>query len=218
MRRHGWSGDIPADDREAVDRIIAATRKAIDAQGRASVSEVAQDLGVTRQTVYRYFPTLESLLSATAVSAAEEFLDHLAQRLGSLADPTDAVVEGIAYTLEQLPHNKYLGLVLEPGKASPLTAGVTSETAKGFGKSILQRFAVDWSQAGFVDADFDELVEFMLRILQSLILDTGKSRRGDELRAFLRRWIGPAVAARAGAQHSQTQSEAPSTTNSAPLV
>ena len=31
MRRHGWSGDIPADDQEAVARIIAAARSAIDA-------------------------------------------------------------------------------------------------------------------------------------------------------------------------------------------
>ena len=70
MRRHGWSGDIPADDDEAVRRIIGAARQAIDARGTVSVSEVAQALGITRQTVYRYFPTLESLMVATAVSTS----------------------------------------------------------------------------------------------------------------------------------------------------
>src|SRR4051812_43895571 len=110
MRRHGWSGDIPVDDEDAVNRIIATTRAAIDARAAVSVSEVAQTLGVTRQTIYRYFPTQEALLAATALSSVATFLDRLAGQLGSIADPTEAVVEGLAYTLEQLPHDRYLGL------------------------------------------------------------------------------------------------------------
>src|SRR6516225_10158986 len=92
MRRHGWSGDIPADDDEAISRIIAATRAAIDERGTVSVSEVAQRLGVTRPTIYRYFPTHEALMAATALSSVDGFLDRLAARLGSITDPTEAVV------------------------------------------------------------------------------------------------------------------------------
>ena len=201
MRRHGWSGDIPADDDEAVNRIIATARAAIDTRGTVSVSEVAQTLGVTRQTIYRYFPTLETLLAATAVAAVATFLDRLADQLGSITDPTEAVVEGLAYTFEQLPHDKYLSLVLQPGKASAFTAGVTSDLAIGFGRSILQRFDVDWGSAGFADSMLDELVEFMLRTLQSFILDPGRpARSGRDLRAFLNDWIAPAVRAHASAQ------------------
>jgi AcrR family transcriptional regulator len=200
MRRHGWSGDIPADDDEAVARIIAVTRRAIDERGTVSVSEVAQALGVTRQTVYRYFPTHEALLGATALSAVDGFLNRLAAHLGSITDPTEAVVEGIAYTFEQIAHDKYLGLVFQPGKASAFTAGVTSDIAISFGRSMLQRFDVDWTATGFTDSNLDELVEVMLRMLQSLIVDPGRpSRRGSELRRFLREWIGPSVATHATA-------------------
>ena len=195
MRRHGWSGDIPADDKEAVARIIAATRRAIDQRGTVSVSEVAQSLGVTRQTVYRYFPTHEALLGATALSSVDSFLDRLAAHLGSITDPTEAVVEGIAYTFEQIEHDRYLSLVFQSGKASAFTAGVTSDMAISFGRSMLQRFDVDWDATGFRDGKLDELVEVMLRMLQSLIVDPGRpSRRGSELRRFLREWIGPSVA------------------------
>lgn len=205
MRRHGWSGDIPADDDEAVNRIIATARAAIDTRGTVSVSEVAQTLGVTRQTIYRYFPTLETLLAATAVAAVATFLDRLADQLGSITDPTEAVVEGLAYTFEQLPHDKYLSLVLQPGKASAFTAGVTSDLAIGFGRSILQRFDVDWGSAGFADNMLDELVEFMLRTLQSFILDPGRpARSGSDLRAFLNAWIAPAVRAHADTPNSMT--------------
>lgn len=198
MRRHGWSGDIPADDDEAIARIIAASRRAIDQRGTVSISEVAQTLGVTRQTIYRYFPTLEALLGATALSSIDGFLDRLAEHLGSIADPTEAVVEGIAYTFEQLAHDRYLGLVLQPGKASAFTAGVTSELAVAFGRSILQRFDVDWARAGFTGEKFDELVEVMLRTLQSLIVDPGRPpRTGMRLRRFLADWITPSVRAHA---------------------
>ncbi|MCA2297935.1 TetR/AcrR family transcriptional regulator [Mycobacterium avium] len=198
MRRHGWSGDIPADDEEAVARILTATRRAIDERGTVSVSQVASTLGVTRQTIYRYFPTHEALLGATALSAVEGFLDRLAAHLGSITDHTEAVVEGIAYTFEQLAHDRYLSLVFQPGKASAFTAGVTSDIAISFGRSILQRFEVDWGAAGFADAGLDELVEVMLRTLQSLIVDPGRPpRTGAELRRFLQDWVAPAVRAHA---------------------
>jgi AcrR family transcriptional regulator len=198
MRRHGWSGDIPADDEEAIRRIVTASRQVIDERGSLSMSEVAQLVGITRATLYRYFPNHEALLRATAISAVGRFLDHLAEHLDAVTAPTEAVVEGIAYTLEQLPQDKYLGMVMQPGKASAFTAGVTSDVAISFGRSILSRFNIDWAAAGFDDAGFDELVEFMLRTLQSLILDPGgPHRRGDELRAYLRRWIAPAVHAHA---------------------
>lgn len=198
MRRHGWSGDIPADDDEAVARIVAAATSAIDARGNVTVSEVAQTLGVTRQTVYRYFPTLEALLGAAALSSLGDFLDRLSGHLGSISDPTEAVVEGIAYTFEQLAHDKYLSLVFQPGKASPFTAGVTSEAAISLGRSIIQRFDVDWPAAGFPDDSLDFLVEVMLRTLQSLIVDPGHPpRAAATLRVFLGGWIAPAVRAHA---------------------
>jgi AcrR family transcriptional regulator len=200
MRRHGWSGDIPADDEEAVRRIVSAARASIDARGTVSVSEVATELGITRQTVYRYFPTLDALLAGTAMSAVGGFLDRLAEDLQSITDPTHAVIEGIAYTLERLPEDRYLGLVMEPGRASALASGVTSEMAISFGRSILERFQVDWAAAGFSGQCLDELVEFMLRTLQSFMLDPADSaRHGEELRDFLHRWVAPAVQ-----QHSRS--------------
>lgn len=198
MRRHGWSGDIPADDDEAIARILSVTRRAIDERGTVSVSEVASTLGVTRQTIYRYYPTHEALMGAAALSSVDGFLNRLAAHLGSITDPTEAVVEGIAYTFEQLAHDKYLSLVFQPGKASAFTAGVTSDMAISFGRSILQRFDVNWAAAGFAEGRLDELVEIMLRTLQSLLVDPGRPpRTGLELRRFLQDWIAPAVRAHA---------------------
>ena len=198
MRTHGWSGATPADDDEAIARILDAARRRIDQSGKDfSISDVARDVGVTRQTVYRYFPSTEALLFATSVAEVGPFLDTLAQHVRRIHDPAEAVVEGIAHTLERLPHERYLGLLLTPGKASAFSAGVTSDMAMTFGRSIVERFNVDWAAAGIVDDDLDQLVEFMLRIFQSLVIDPGRPpHQGRELRAFLRRWIAPAISSR----------------------
>lgn len=201
MRTHGWSGATPADDDEAIARILEAAKLRIDRHGKDfGISDVAKDVGITRQTVYRYFPSTEALLFATSVSEVAPFLDSLASHVRKIHDPAEAVVEAIAHTLERLPHERYLGLLVTPGKASAFSAGVTSDMALSFGRSILHRFAVDWSRAGYSsDDDLDPMVEFMLRILQSLVIDPGRpAHEGKELREFLRRWVAPAISESAG--------------------
>jgi len=197
MRTHGWSGSAPASDEEAVARILAAASKAIDTHGAdISIADVARTLGVTRQTVYRYFPSTDALLSAAATNAASGYLDRLADHLAGIADPADAVVEGIATTLEWLPKDKHVGLLLGPDRAGAFSADVTSDVAVDFARTMLGRFDVNWAGLGYTDADLDELAEHLLRIIQSFVIDPGRPpRTGPQLRRYLRRWVAPALTA-----------------------
>jgi AcrR family transcriptional regulator len=196
MRTHGWNGAAPADDGEAIERILKATRAAIDAKGKnISVTSIANELGVTRQTVYRYFPSVDELLLAAAMqSASTGFLDLLAGRVTGITEPAEAVVEGIATTLEALPFDQYISVVLTPDNAGRAHPGVTSRTAISLCHSMLQRLDIDWAARGYTDEDLDELAEYLLRILQSYIIDPGQPpRRGAHLRRYLRTWVSPAV-------------------------
>lgn len=197
MRTHGWSGSPPGSDEEAVARIVAAASKAIDAHGAdISIADVARTLGVTRQTVYRYFPSTDALLTAAATNAAKSYVDRLADHLAGITDPAEAVVEGIATTLEWLPNDKHTGLLLGPDHASAFSADVTSDVAVQFARTMLGRFDVDWVGIGFSDDDLDELAEHLLRIIQSFVIDAGRPpRRGANLRRYLRRWVAPALSA-----------------------
>ncbi|CAN5636339.1 TetR/AcrR family transcriptional regulator [soil metagenome] len=195
MRTHGWSGSAPASDEEAIARILTAASEAIDERGAdISIADVARTLGVTRQTVYRYFPSTEALLVAAAVHAAGDFLDRLAAHLQGLIDPADAVTEAIATALEWLPKDKHIGLLIEPGQASAHVESVTSEVAVQFANHMVRRFDVDWAAAGFGDDELNELAEHLLRIIQSFVIDPGRPpRTGVQLRAYLRRWVSSAV-------------------------
>lgn len=198
MRTHGWSGNPPANDDEAVRRILDATRACIDRDGAdTGIVDVARELGVTRQTVYRYYRTTDDLLTATAFDATASFLGRIEAHLHARSwTPAEAVVEGIAFTLEELPREPYLGLLLSPGKFSVFNQDFTSETAMALGRAMIERFPVDWSAQGYTSADLDQLVEQMLRMTQSLFEHPGTPpRTGTELRAYLSRWFAPAVAA-----------------------
>jgi AcrR family transcriptional regulator len=195
VRTHGWSGSAPASDDEAVARILDAASKAVDERGAdVSIADVARTLGVTRQTVYRYFASTEALLVAAAVHAADDFLERLAEHLRGLTDPVDAVTEAIAAALEWLPKDKHIGLLIAPGRADEHTASVTSDVALRFANAMLRRFDVDWAGRGFSDAELDGLAEHLLRIIQSFVIDPGRPpRSGEALRSYLRRWVGGSI-------------------------
>ncbi|MGB0435970.1 MAG: TetR/AcrR family transcriptional regulator [Mycobacterium sp.] len=195
MRTHGWSGAKPASDQEAVARILDAAGKTIEVHGADfSISDVARTVGVTRQTVYRYFASTEALLIAAAVHAVDGFLDRLTAHMVGIRDPAEAVTEALATALEWLPREKYIGLLIAPGGSAHIES-VTSDIAQQFARDMVQRLDVDWAAEGYSGADLDELAEHLLRIIQSYVIDPGRPpRRGDQLRAYLRRWVGNALA------------------------
>lgn len=194
MRTHGWGGATPASDEEAVERILDAATAAIDERGaNIRVADVARALEISRQTVYNYFPGNSTLVEAVAHRSGLRFIEQLAAHLEGLTDPVEALVESLSFTLEWLPDDKPVQLMLASdfGKTS---TNVTSELAKQFGHGILAGLDVDWSALGLDDAGINDLVEYMLRILVSFMVDPGRPpRTGDELRGYVRRWVGPVV-------------------------
>jgi len=196
VRSHGWSGNTPSSDEEAVNRILDSAERMLAKRGSAlRISDVARDLGITRQTVYRYFPGTDVLTLATAMRSANGFLDQLTKHLRGETDPVKAVVEGMAYAIEKLGDDRKVRLVLSQHQTAK--SGVTmAEAALTFSRSMLHALDVDWRQYGYSETELDELADFSLRILNSfLAYDRGRTAlRGAALRSYLTRWIGPAIA------------------------
>ncbi|GED99083.1 TetR/AcrR family transcriptional regulator [Gordonia crocea] len=194
MRTHGWGGNPPLDDDEAVARILAAARGVIDEKGAATnLADVARQLGVTRQTVYRYFPSTGDLLAATAMGAVGGLLDRMAVVLTPYTRPDDAVVHGLVAVMSALADDAYVGLVLRGDQLSlPLVGGFTSDVGRGFARSMMARMAVDWDAWGLAEAQLADIADITLRTLQSLVLDDG-GRDAADLAAFLDRWVGAAI-------------------------
>ena len=196
-RRRGWDGHPPATDGEAAERIVAtAVRLIADSGSDVSIAEVAESLGVIRQTVYRYFPTADALMHAAAVASVDGFLDRLTAAVQGIRDPAEAMTEGVLYTLEEVTRTPHLGILLSEPYRSSHSSNLTSDEAQAFGMRMITRFDVDWTAYGYDEPALRELVEFTLRTMLSFFVapnEPGRSR--EELRRFLRRWLGGAILA-----------------------
>ena len=160
---------------------------------------MAADLGITRPTIYRHFGSTDELLAA----AAEIALDHWTARIGRMAvrleDATDFLVEAVAYLIEKLPHEPLLATMLETDRTRVMSRQMVMPAAVRRSREMLENTRIDWASAGFGGSRMDDLVEFLLRMIQSMVIAPPDPPRDPvALREYLRLWIGPAMAAGAG--------------------
>ncbi|KAA9156550.1 TetR/AcrR family transcriptional regulator [Amycolatopsis acidicola] len=195
MRRPAWNGSPPLGGEEARARIIEAAMRCVDRYGpdKARLSDVAVELGVIRQTVYRYFPSTEELFAAVGDAARENYVNRLVAHVAGVTAPGEVLVEILAYTIERVPRDPYLGLFLTAGQSDAFSRRAMSAAAFESCQEVLARVDVDWGELGYEGRELTDLVEFLLRILLSFLDDPLPRRDGAGLRRFLRRWVLPAV-------------------------
>jgi AcrR family transcriptional regulator len=195
MRSRGWAGLTPSSDEEAISRILTAVDEEVAEHGSGiRLADVARRLGVTRQTVYRYFPNADALLIASSMRAVNGFIDQVVEHASGLNDPVTAVVECVSFGVENLSGDPQLERLLTRRHEGEAVTSLTSDTAIAFCLSVFHRLDVDWKLHGFDTTALGELAEMTLRTVQSLLTDPGQRRREKiTLRRFVARWLGPAV-------------------------
>lgn len=175
---------------------MEAASHCVDRLGSAafSLSEVANELGVSRPTVYRYFPSTDELLSAVGQFVMRTFADRMQAHLQDITDPAEWVVEGIAISIEWLPSRHHLVLLLTAGRSEPFARGFTSPVAIDMTHRAFRLSSIDWEAHGLGQDEINELIHLMLRLIASMLIDPpDPPYTKSELRRYLRRWIAPAV-------------------------
>ena len=201
MGHHGWQGDPPRTEELARERLIDAATRCIARMGvpKTTLSDVAAEVGVTRQTVYRYFPSLTDLLTAVAETGAADFVARMEAHLASAETPLDVFTESMLFSLREIPKDPRIGILLEADDQSLFGHGVTSAVGVELGSRILRNLSLDWSAFGISDDELDDLAELMMRLMVSLLEHPPATPRSpDELRAFVGRWLQPALGTRSG--------------------
>ncbi|SEO48666.1 TetR/AcrR family transcriptional regulator [Trujillonella endophytica] len=118
-RRWGTASAL-LDDDEARRRLMAAAERCIVARGtaRVSMAQVADEAGVNRSTLYRYFASRDELLVELVVSRIDA---ATAEVVESLLDPRDA-----ARSLQEIIVRSISSVA-----PSPLNAALFSERSHG---------------------------------------------------------------------------------------
>lgn len=191
MRTRGWNGSIPETDDEAVGRILDTAHNVVKSTGpKATLAAVSRELGVTRQTVYRYFDDMRSLLVALARREAGVFVTRLTEHANSLPAEADVVVETMLFAIEKLPHEQFLSIVLDGRESAVAAAAVRTAAAASTARDVAEQAGIDWSKYGVAKDEIDSYLNYLLRNVQTFLVDPW-SPEGDSdgLREYLSRWV-----------------------------
>ncbi|MGA9854957.1 MAG: TetR/AcrR family transcriptional regulator [Gammaproteobacteria bacterium] len=190
-----WGDDRALlDDDEARRRLLDATGRCIIRRGSAQIrmTEVADEAGVARSTVYRYFRTRDDLVLGLLLSRVDAALETVVR---SLRDPDDA-----AKCLPDLIL-KPIGLV----EGSPLNEALFSERSSAFitflelsSEQLLDAslrhlgpLLDRWRLTGQLHADLDvrETVRWMNAVALILLSPPWRTRPRAAKRLFLTHYL-----------------------------
>jgi AcrR family transcriptional regulator len=96
-------------------RILDAAFQCVSDLGlaRTTVEDVARSAGLSRQTIYRYFPSKEHLVMALVLREEELFLDGARDAFAAAPDLEDAVYRGVLFCLRFAREHPLLDRLLE---------------------------------------------------------------------------------------------------------
>ena len=111
-----WNETIEAHRREVRDAILDTTAALVEARGPLSLtmSEIAEETGIGRATLYKYFADVEAVLAAwheRHVTAHLEELAAIRDRPGRAAERLEAVLAAYA-SIAQRRHGSDVAVVL----------------------------------------------------------------------------------------------------------
>jgi AcrR family transcriptional regulator len=101
---------VPVADAEAAplspteERIVSAALRLIGRRGvkRLGMQEISEAAGVSRGTLYRYFPSKDHVLAAAASYDEQRFTRGLADALDSVPDPADRIRAFVAFSFDYI--------------------------------------------------------------------------------------------------------------------
>jgi hypothetical protein len=80
-----------------------------------------------------------------AEAAADAFVDRMVARAHRHTDPAEMLVECLAFTLERLPKERNLSLLVVPDRRASFTRNITSAAGFDLTNTLLSRLPVDWA-------------------------------------------------------------------------
>jgi AcrR family transcriptional regulator len=163
------------------------------------MEDVARAAGMSRATVYRYFENRDALLLGVASRQASALAAEAINYLGQFNTISDWMVEGLLFTLRELPHRPvFASLVtvtsLDSSASGNLFLGSTGLVQ--IGVNVLQPIFANAKAQGLLrdDVDPEMLVEWLLRVLWTYLNAPSQVATDEEgMRKLFRMMLIPAV-------------------------
>lgn len=190
----------PAD--ETSERILEAAALQAEDFGlrRFTIDDVARRVGVSRVTIYRYFPRKDSLVEAILLRELRRFLASVDAVVAPLETVEERLIEGFVFTLGFLREHRLLNRLLrtEPELILPALT-VKAEPVLAASREFIARYARAEADAGrltLTPEDVEGVSEMLARAVLSFVL-TPQSvlglRTAQEQRRFAEHYLAPVL-------------------------
>lgn len=191
-QREAWDGN-PPQRTAARERLLEAAAFCVARDGIAGmgIAHVALEAGVSRPTVYRYFKDREELIRSVLLQAGLRMANEVQERIRAFSDAGEKVIEATLFTLRAIDENPVLRQVWQSSAFdAKVLHGFTQPASITFTRVALADII---ETAGWTEAEAAEAMEFVLRLILSLLAAPEPERSEDELRELLRRRLVPAL-------------------------
>lgn len=168
------SSEAPGD--ATSERILRAAGEQAEDFGlrRFTMDDVARRVGVSRVTIYRYFPKKDQLINALLLRELRRFLAKLDAVIDSESTPDAKLVQGLLFCLGYLREHRLLNRLLrtEPELILPYltTKGRPVLTAARTWIARLIRNEVRAGRISLPEQDIEMLAELLVRTVISLVI------------------------------------------------
>ncbi len=190
-----WGDDRAIlDDEEARRRILDAAGRCIVRRGNAQfrMGEVSDEAGVSRSTVYRYFPARDDVLLGLMLMRVDHALGELVRSLPAPEDPVRSVPEMVLARVESVngnPLNEALFAAESTAVATALEKGsapIVELLLRHYGP-LLDR----WKSAGRLYDDLDprSVVQWLHTTTLFLLAPSWRYRKAADKREFVEQFV-----------------------------
>lgn len=196
MEPNRWWGDDRAilDDEEARRRLLDAAGRCIVRRGNAQIrmAELADEAGVSRSTVYRYFPNRDEVLLGLMLARIDAALAEQVRSLPHPEDPVRSLPEMVLTRVESVagnPLNEALFAAESTAVPTALEAG--SEPLVELLLRHYEPLLKQWQQAGRLYADLDprSIVQWLNATTLFLLAPSWQHRSLGDKREFVEQFL-----------------------------
>jgi AcrR family transcriptional regulator len=173
----------PAQGDETSERILAAAIEQTEDFGvrRFTIDDVARRVGVSRVTIYRYFPKKDRLIEAVILHELRRFLRDIDEAVAPYETLEERLVEGFVFALTYLRDHRLLNRMLrtEPEFILPYLT-VRAAPILAAGREFIAGFARREAKEGGLPLTPDSVLGL---------------RTGPEIRRFAEHYLAPTLQA-----------------------
>lgn len=161
---------------------------------KTSLNDIAKQAGVTRPTVYSYFPNRNDVIRTALLQSGYAFAERLKAQIEQFKHSEERLLEAVIFSLEELPKEPYLALLSE-SKAD--ISGYINQDALSDAEGqviCLELFQLIFQDRSISESDLIDVMELTVRLVLSLLMMPSPiERTPKQLRDFLQKRLLPAV-------------------------